>query len=213
MVEAVKRGFPQREIADAAFDLQREIDAGRRVVVGVNALHRGRRGRRREILRIDPTLERKQVRAPARRPRRAATARPLERALAAIRERGRRRERQPDAAADRRGPRRGLRGRDRAVAAGGLGRLPRAARLLRRSVAPVGLIHARPGRVRTRSRRPVVRPAAISAAERTTAARFRRSSGDEAAERGAIEHGDLAPAGLNPAELSELLEGFGDRLA
>src|SRR5947207_3191016 len=36
MVEAVKRGFPQREIADAAFQLQREIDSGRRIVVGVN---------------------------------------------------------------------------------------------------------------------------------------------------------------------------------
>src|SRR5712672_1575738 len=36
MVDAVKRGFPQREIADAAFELQREIDAGQRIVVGVN---------------------------------------------------------------------------------------------------------------------------------------------------------------------------------
>src|SRR5919109_940067 len=31
MVEAVKRNFPQREIADAAFALQAEIDAGRRI--------------------------------------------------------------------------------------------------------------------------------------------------------------------------------------
>src|SRR5213082_917388 len=38
MVEAVKGGFPQREIADAAFALQQEIDSGRRIVVGVNAL-------------------------------------------------------------------------------------------------------------------------------------------------------------------------------
>src|SRR5215213_2945981 len=36
MVEAVKRGYPQREIADAAFALQREIDSGQRIVVGVN---------------------------------------------------------------------------------------------------------------------------------------------------------------------------------
>ena len=34
MVEAVKRNYPQREIADAAFALQQEIDAGERVVVG-----------------------------------------------------------------------------------------------------------------------------------------------------------------------------------
>src|SRR6201997_1600202 len=41
MVDAVKRGFPQREIADAAFALQQEIDAGRRIVVGVNAFTEG----------------------------------------------------------------------------------------------------------------------------------------------------------------------------
>jgi methylmalonyl-CoA mutase N-terminal domain/subunit len=41
MVQAVKEGYPQREIADAAFDLQREIDSGKRVVVGVNALTEG----------------------------------------------------------------------------------------------------------------------------------------------------------------------------
>jgi methylmalonyl-CoA mutase N-terminal domain/subunit len=36
MVEAVKKGFPQREIADAAFNLQNEIDTNERIVVGVN---------------------------------------------------------------------------------------------------------------------------------------------------------------------------------
>ena len=60
MVDAVKRGFPQREIADAAFDLQREIDAGRRVVVGVNAFTEGDDGDT-EILRIDKALEAQQV--------------------------------------------------------------------------------------------------------------------------------------------------------
>jgi methylmalonyl-CoA mutase N-terminal domain/subunit len=60
MVDAVKRGFPQREIADAAFDLQREIDEGRRVVVGVNAFTEGDDGGT-EILRIDKALEARQV--------------------------------------------------------------------------------------------------------------------------------------------------------
>ena len=36
MVEAVKQNFPQREIADASYELQTAIDAGERVVVGVN---------------------------------------------------------------------------------------------------------------------------------------------------------------------------------
>ena len=43
MVEAVKRDFPQREIADAAFTLPAGVDDRQRIVVGVNALHRGRR--------------------------------------------------------------------------------------------------------------------------------------------------------------------------
>ena len=60
MVEAVKRGFPQREIADAAFELQREIDAGRRTVVGVNRFTERDEGEL-AILRIDPTLEQKQI--------------------------------------------------------------------------------------------------------------------------------------------------------
>jgi methylmalonyl-CoA mutase N-terminal domain/subunit len=60
MVQAVKEGFPQREIADASFDLQREIDSGRRTVVGVNAFNEGDDGQT-SLLRIDPALERKQI--------------------------------------------------------------------------------------------------------------------------------------------------------
>src|SRR5260221_11520668 len=36
IVKAVQEGYPQREIARAAFDFQRDIDAGRRAIVGVN---------------------------------------------------------------------------------------------------------------------------------------------------------------------------------
>jgi methylmalonyl-CoA mutase N-terminal domain/subunit len=60
MVEAVKQSFPQREIADASFELQQRIDAGRRVVVGVNRFHVDDEPPL-EILRIDPALERKQL--------------------------------------------------------------------------------------------------------------------------------------------------------
>jgi methylmalonyl-CoA mutase N-terminal domain/subunit len=82
MVEAVKQGFPQREIADAAFELQREIDAGRRVVVGVNRFTEGDDGQTK-ILRIDPALERKQIeRVRAYRARRDPA--PTERALADV---------------------------------------------------------------------------------------------------------------------------------
>jgi methylmalonyl-CoA mutase N-terminal domain/subunit len=37
MVAAVSEGYPQREIADAAYRYQREFDAGDRRVVGINA--------------------------------------------------------------------------------------------------------------------------------------------------------------------------------
>ena len=37
MVEAIKQNFPQREIADAAFRYQQEVDRGERMIVGVNA--------------------------------------------------------------------------------------------------------------------------------------------------------------------------------
>ena len=60
MVGAVKRGFPQREIAEAAYQLQREIDARERIVVGVNDYTEGD-GEPVELLRIDPALERKQI--------------------------------------------------------------------------------------------------------------------------------------------------------
>jgi methylmalonyl-CoA mutase, N-terminal domain len=74
MVEAVKRNYPQREIADAAFKLQSEIDARDRIVVGVNA-HLEGDDRDHPILRIDPALERKQIgRVQAVRARRDGTA-------------------------------------------------------------------------------------------------------------------------------------------
>jgi methylmalonyl-CoA mutase N-terminal domain/subunit len=60
MVEAVKQGFPQREIADAAYRLQREYDTRERILVGVNDYTEGDGGEL-EILRIDPALERKQI--------------------------------------------------------------------------------------------------------------------------------------------------------
>jgi methylmalonyl-CoA mutase N-terminal domain/subunit len=79
MVEAVKRNYPQREIADAAFVLQQEIDAGQRIMVGVNA-HTEGDDDHTPILRIDPTLERKQIgRVQAVRARRDGAA--VERAL------------------------------------------------------------------------------------------------------------------------------------
>ncbi|MEA2250532.1 MAG: methylmalonyl-CoA mutase, N-terminal domain, partial [Solirubrobacteraceae bacterium] len=83
MVAAVKQNYPQREIADASFDLQGEIDAGRRIVVGVNE-YRHSGDEPLEILRIDPALEGKQIgRVQAVKARRDGAA--VERALAELR--------------------------------------------------------------------------------------------------------------------------------
>ncbi|MEN3279668.1 MAG: methylmalonyl-CoA mutase, N-terminal domain, partial [Solirubrobacteraceae bacterium] len=84
MVAAVKQNYPQREIADASFDLQNEIDAGRRIVVGVNS-YRQHDEQPLDILRIDPNLERKQIgRTQAVRARRESPA--VQDALAALKQ-------------------------------------------------------------------------------------------------------------------------------
>jgi methylmalonyl-CoA mutase N-terminal domain/subunit len=84
MVEAVKRSYPQREIADASYDLQQEIDAKRRIVVGVNA-HVDTDDEPLPTWHIDPTLERKQIdRVQGVRARRDGAA--VERTLGALRE-------------------------------------------------------------------------------------------------------------------------------
>jgi methylmalonyl-CoA mutase N-terminal domain/subunit len=61
MVEAVKMGYPQREIADAAFRYQRELESGARKLVGVNAYTEGD-DEETPILRIDPEFEADQIR-------------------------------------------------------------------------------------------------------------------------------------------------------
>jgi methylmalonyl-CoA mutase N-terminal domain/subunit len=59
MVEAIKQSYPQREIADASFRYQQEVESGERVVVGVNRYESLED--ELPILKIDPGLERKQV--------------------------------------------------------------------------------------------------------------------------------------------------------
>ena len=82
MVEAIRRNFPQREIADAAFVYQRELDERKRIVVGVNDFIQEGEAET-PILRIDPALEGKQVdRLQATRARRDSAE--VERALAEL---------------------------------------------------------------------------------------------------------------------------------
>ena len=84
MVDAVKANYPQREIADAAFQLQTEYDTRERILVGVNDFTEGGDGQI-ETLRIDPALERKQIdRVRGVKARRTGTD--VETTLAALRE-------------------------------------------------------------------------------------------------------------------------------
>jgi methylmalonyl-CoA mutase N-terminal domain/subunit len=84
MVAATKLNYPQREIADASFTLQQEIDAGERIVVGVNS-HVASEEESIPTLRVDPSLEQKQIgRLQSARARRDGAE--VERSLAALRE-------------------------------------------------------------------------------------------------------------------------------
>ena len=60
MVAAIEQNMPQREIAEAAYRYQQEIEADERIVVGVNR-YRTVSDEEIHILRIDPELERKQI--------------------------------------------------------------------------------------------------------------------------------------------------------
>jgi methylmalonyl-CoA mutase, N-terminal domain len=59
MVEAIRCNFPQREIADASFRYQQELNERRRIVVGVNDFTQDDE-EPTPILKIDPALEGKQ---------------------------------------------------------------------------------------------------------------------------------------------------------
>ena len=58
---AIEAGFQQRQIQESAYRVQREIERGDRIVVGVNRFQDGDDGVRPAIQRIDPEGERRQV--------------------------------------------------------------------------------------------------------------------------------------------------------
>ena len=60
IIQAINVGYPQKEIADAAYRYQQQLDAKEKVIVGVNS-HETEENRRVETLKIDPSVERSQV--------------------------------------------------------------------------------------------------------------------------------------------------------
>ena len=143
MVEAVKRNYPQREIADAAFALQQEIDAGERDRRRRQPLRAPRTSSRSPRCASTRRSKRKQIdRLQGARARRDGAA--VERPLAALREDAAHEERnlmEPLLACARAHASEGEIDR---VAAAGVRRLHRDARLLERGVASAN--HRRWGR-------------------------------------------------------------------
>jgi methylmalonyl-CoA mutase N-terminal domain/subunit len=84
IVKAVEEGYPQREIARAAFDFQREVDNGRRSIVGVNKYTTPGEENHIPTLKIEHEVENNQIaRAKAFRSKRDKAT--VERHLAAVR--------------------------------------------------------------------------------------------------------------------------------
>jgi methylmalonyl-CoA mutase, N-terminal domain len=61
IVSAIADGYPQREIAEAAFHYQSQLDTGERVIVGVNAFTDIADGQSPDVLVIDVNVEREQA--------------------------------------------------------------------------------------------------------------------------------------------------------
>jgi methylmalonyl-CoA mutase N-terminal domain/subunit len=61
VLAAIDQNFFQQEIADAAYQFQRAVDAGKRIVVGVNEFVNEDEKLDIEILKIDPQVEKDQV--------------------------------------------------------------------------------------------------------------------------------------------------------
>ncbi|HEV8535028.1 MAG TPA: methylmalonyl-CoA mutase family protein [Candidatus Limnocylindria bacterium] len=60
MVEAIERGYPQREITEAAFHFQQQVEEGEKVIVGINK-YATDEATSIPTLAIDPEVEKKQV--------------------------------------------------------------------------------------------------------------------------------------------------------
>ena len=60
VVACIEDGFIKRQIEQAAYDYQKEIESGERVIVGVNAFQVDKE-EKPELLRVDPEVEAAQV--------------------------------------------------------------------------------------------------------------------------------------------------------
>jgi len=61
MIEAVKKGFPQREIAESSYRFQKEVEEKKRIIVGVNEYIDEEEKLEIPLLRVDPEVVRVQL--------------------------------------------------------------------------------------------------------------------------------------------------------
>ncbi|MBA7692443.1 Methylmalonyl-CoA mutase [subsurface metagenome] len=66
VIPAINAGFFQREIANAAYEYQKKIEEQKKIIVGVNKFQEEEEGLEIELLKIDPEVEREQIKRLAR---------------------------------------------------------------------------------------------------------------------------------------------------
>ncbi len=66
VIPAINAGFFQKEIANAAYEYQKKIEEEKKIIVGVNKFQEEEKGLEIELLKIDPEIEREQIKRLAR---------------------------------------------------------------------------------------------------------------------------------------------------
>lgn len=61
MMTAIEKGYPQKHIQDAAYDYQKSIESGDRIIVGVNKFHIDEDMTERKLLKVDASVGEKQI--------------------------------------------------------------------------------------------------------------------------------------------------------
>ena len=60
MLKAIERGYPMKEIADASYHYQKQLEKNDKVMVGVNK-HAMEESQKIDLLKVSPEVEKKQV--------------------------------------------------------------------------------------------------------------------------------------------------------
>ncbi|MDO4218685.1 MAG: methylmalonyl-CoA mutase family protein [Synergistaceae bacterium] len=61
MISAIEQGYPQKQIQDSAYDYQKSIESGERIIVGVNKFQIDEDLRERKLLKVDASVGQNQI--------------------------------------------------------------------------------------------------------------------------------------------------------